>query len=739
MDDAQTVRTRTSTNTKWRRWIFSLNRCLSAAKSRWPGQSPQSNAGRKPSILPMIVKSRRPSSRIAAMATVVLLLTMGVWLALLAGAHQSVQAQEREDAPSTTQRPDAETETQGRVDRLSEAAAGSKDSGPSSQPTVVQEDEESQAIETVVDEDESSVSNVPSSGIAAIAGVGGAGLSVHPESEIGYSVPVGTLLQATGRSEDSAWLYVNRDAEIKGGEEIEPALAGWTSKVELIAFSIESLPVLDVDNMPIRLPDPPPSTSDADEGATETDATETMAIETIVIDDQAIPQPEEGADTNHVVAYDEDAGTNGLDDTTKLTGLVTLDDSRLNVRSAPGTATTIVGKLLPDDLVSVLGLSEDSAWLLITAGRDSELVGWVAADFVDVDGDLNSLRLLPVSTLSESPSKPEAVPTDSVSGIENVADVSIVTNGSSGGSDQIVFQTSLGATFYAYNLKSGALWPLTNGFDPAISPDGRTVAFTRDGGENGIYLIDIDGSDERAIFTERGRLASPKWSAEGEWIVFSRGNTFAECYQLGPTCLTASQIRDRNPNIDLGRFELVKEPRYHIAMVDRNGDNYTDIAALDTARAPDWIDAGIVYQSSAGLQITDVSPNAENRLVIDDYLKPYFHDPDWQPGQGAGGGRIVYMGKEGSHWEIFTVNPDGSGVTALTRPSTTLAGELPSNVAPAWSPDGSKIIFLSNRADNGGSASWRLWMMDADGGNQRPLPVDLAIDYTFGDEQAVGW
>ncbi|MCB0089176.1 MAG: PD40 domain-containing protein, partial [Caldilineaceae bacterium] len=30
---------------------------------------------------------------------------------------------------------------------------------------------------------------------------------------------------------------------------------------------------------------------------------------------------------------------------------------------------------------------------------------------------------------------------------------------------------------------------MTHGFDPAISPDGSTVAFTRDGGENGIYLI----------------------------------------------------------------------------------------------------------------------------------------------------------------------------------------------------------------------------------------------------------
>ncbi len=50
-----------------------------------------------------------------------------------------------------------------------------------------------------------------------------------------------------------------------------------------------------------------------------------------------------------------------------------------------------------------------------------------------------------------------------------------------------------------------------------------------------------------------------------------------------------------------------------------------------------------------------------------------------------------------------------------------------------------RIAFLSNRADGGGSDIWRLWIMDADGSNQRLLAVDLAFDYTFWDKQAVGW
>ena len=196
----------------------------------------------------------------------------------------------------------------------------------------------------------------------------------------------------------------------------------------------------------------------------------------------------------------------------------------------------------------MLGRSEDADWLLITDDASPGLVGWVAAEFIDTDVALAELPLVPVPSIpAVSDQRPIAAPVATASTEECSDRPFTARRASSGPADLIVFQTSLGATFYVYDLADGALWPLTRGFDPAISPDGRTVAFTRDGGENGIYLIDIDGSNERRIFAERGRLASPKWSPDGDWIAFSRGNTFAECYQLGRACLTASQIREQNP------------------------------------------------------------------------------------------------------------------------------------------------------------------------------------------------
>jgi len=278
---------------------------------------------------------------------------------------------------------------------------------------------------------------------------------------------------------------------------------------------------------------------------------------------------------------------------------------------------------------------------------------------------------------------------------------------------------------YVYDLETGAEWPLTTGFDPAISPDGTTVAFTRDGGENGIYLIGIDGSNERLIFSGREQLSSPKWNADGSEILFTYRTESQELVQVGKG--------------DSAETKLMTDYGYHLAVVDRDGNNFYEVPALESARAADWIDAGIVYQSSDGIQIIDDVENAESRVVAYNNLNPFDYDPDWQSTVDGNGGQIAYMKQGASHWEIYVVHPDGSGMTALTQPVTSLVDELPSNVAPAYSPDGQYIAYLSNLGADNSADAWQIWVMEADGSNARPLSIDVEIEYTFGDEQAVSW
>jgi Tol biopolymer transport system component len=63
-------------------------------------------------------------------------------------------------------------------------------------------------------------------------------------------------------------------------------------------------------------------------------------------------------------------------------------------------------------------------------------------------------------------------------------------------------------------------------------------------------------------------------------------------------------------------------------------------------------------------------------------------------------------------YDIFSMNPDGSGVTQLTFFKS-------DELAPSWSPDRSKIAFASNRA-----GSYDIWIMQANGA----VPVRLTTD-----------
>lgn len=74
----------------------------------------------------------------------------------------------------------------------------------------------------------------------------------------------------------------------------------------------------------------------------------------------------------------------------------------------------------------------------------------------------------------------------------------------------------------------------------------------------------------------------------------------------------------------------------------------------------------------------------------------------------------------GFNVNIWVMNADGSNTTALT----TLRSSLASSVSPVWSPDGTKIAFTSSRALSGLDAALltrNVWVMNSDGTNAQPL------------------
>src|SRR5207249_1446955 len=85
--------------------------------------------------------------------------------------------------------------------------------------------------------------------------------------------------------------------------------------------------------------------------------------------------------------------------------------------------------------------------------------------------------------------------------------------------------------------------------------------------------------------------------------------------------------------------------------------------------------------------------------------------PSWSPD----GTSIVFVSNRDGNPEIYRMQADGSGETRLTNDKSFDSG-------PDWSPDGTKIVFFSDRTGNSD-----LYVMNADGSGVTRLTRDRAF------------
>jgi TolB protein len=386
----------------------------------------------------------------------------------------------------------------------------------------------------------------------------------------------------------------------------------------------------------------------------------------------------------------------------------------LNVRTGPSVAYAIIGGLSRGDTVEVVGKNATSDWLQIAySGQEA----WIAAAYVDLSGSL--------ATVPEVSTPPPPPPTPGLGQRPS-------PNGKPELTGKLVFQVCNGCDIYVINADGSGLRHLTDGMDPAWSPDGKKVAFARWRDPRGIYVIDEDGRNETLLFGW-SQAKAPAWSPDGSHIAFTR------------------QYGGREEDVERSfygfQWTLPAHPWWKLGLVRVEDRTFTDLLCYDHSFSPTWspdpsTGSGhggrvIAYDSDYGLHLT--SPDGSfGGQTYGRHINALSTDVrDTSPAWSPDGSKIAFMFNQHDHWEIYVMNADGSNRVRLTKEEP-FTGRPPNNVSLAWSPDGRHIAFFTDR-----SGKWELYVMKADGSDQRPMfetALDgLPIKYGFVSERMVSW
>ena len=299
---------------------------------------------------------------------------------------------------------------------------------------------------------------------------------------------------------------------------------------------------------------------------------------------------------------------------------------------------------------------------------------------------------------------------------------------------KVVFQTSSGGEIYIINADGTDLRYLTTGLDPALSPDGEWVAFARWGIDPGLYIINVDGTEERLLLGVQFPKA-PAWSPDGTQIALT--------YQHGGQVTSWTKVMKRkmpgsDKKITMG-FTMPADPFWKIGIVNVADSHFGELYCHDHSYSPSISPDGIVaYASDRGMSRTWIGIDEAATQDPNTYGITTNWEVDRSPVFSPDGTKIAFQYRSHDHSEIFVINPDGQGRTQLTK-CPVLAKTPQSSVSPTWSPDGSQIAFLTDR-----TGKWEIWVMNADGSDPHPMfPEgtldDLTFEYNNVDERVLSW